>query len=87
MGLQGEVSHTVLALSWLQFALFRVVPDREPAVLIVHPAAVCRVIVSVPARLTPSITSISPLLGQLGPKSQKAGHTPQMLPGLLILCQ
>lgn len=52
--------------------------------LMVHPAAVCRVIVSVPARLTPSITSISPLLGQLGPKSQKAGHTPQMLPGLLI---
>jgi len=50
-----------------------------------HPAAVCKVIVSVPARLTPSITSISPLLGQLGPKSQKAGHTPQIEPGMCAI--
>jgi hypothetical protein len=53
----------------------------EPAVFMVQPAAVCKVMVSVPARLTPSITSISPLLGQFGPKSQKAGQTPQMEPG------
>jgi hypothetical protein len=59
----------VFALSVLQFEFSRVVPDCEPAVLMVQPAAVCRVIVSVPARLTPSITSISPLFGQLGPKS------------------
>ena len=72
----------VFPLSVLQLEFWSVVPDCEPAVLIVHPAAVCRVMVSVPARLTPSITSISPLLGQLGPKSQKAGQTPQMLPGL-----
>jgi hypothetical protein len=38
-------------------------------VLMVHPDLVWRVIWSVPARLTPSMTSISPLLGQFGPKS------------------
>jgi hypothetical protein len=38
-------------------------------VLMVHPDFVWRVIWSVPARLTPSMTSISPLLGQFGPKS------------------
>lgn len=66
----------------LQLEFVSVVPDCEPAVLMVQPALVCRVIVSVPARLTPSTMSISPLLGQLGPKSQKAGQTPQILPGL-----
>lgn len=58
------------------------VPPCDPAVLMVQPDAVCNVIVSVPARLTPSITSISPLLGQLGPKSQNAGQTPQIDPGM-----
>jgi hypothetical protein len=38
--------------------------------------------VSVLPRETPSITSISPLSGQLGPKSHMAGQTPQMDPGL-----
>lgn len=54
----------VLALSWLQLEFSRVVPDCDPAVLMLQPAAVWRVIWSVPARLTPSITSISPELGQ-----------------------
>ncbi len=45
--------HPVPAFAVLQFEFGRVVPSWEPAVLMVQPAAVCRVIVSVPARLTP----------------------------------
>ena len=43
--------------------------------------------VSVPARLIPSMISISPDAGQLGPKSQKAGQIPQASPGLRVKCQ
>ena len=75
----------LLALLLLQFEFCSTVPACEPAVLIVHPAAVCSVMVSVPARLTPSITSISPEFGQFGPKSQNAGHTPQMEPGMCAM--
>jgi hypothetical protein len=40
------------------------------------------VIESVFPWLTPSMISISPLFGQLGPRSQKAGQVPQVPPGM-----
>ena len=51
-----------------------IVPAAELLLLTVHPAEVCSVIVSVVALLTPSMISISPLLGQFGPKDQNAGQ-------------
>lgn len=55
----------VLPLSWLQLECCRFVPYCEPAVLMLHPADVWRVMVFEPARFTPSMMSISPLLGHL----------------------
>ena len=72
----------VFPLPALQSADVNTVPAWEPAVLTVHPAEVWSVIVSVPARFTPSTISISPEAGQLGPNNHKAGQIPQMLAGL-----
>lgn len=62
-----------------------VVPDFEPALLITHPGVVCSVIAFVVCMFTPSMMSISPELGQLGPKSQKAGQEPQVLEGICAM--
>lgn len=67
----------VKALPALQFAEAVVVPAAELAFETVQPGAVCRVIELVAWLLTPSIMSISPEAGQLGPNIQKAGQTPQ----------
>lgn len=56
--------------------------DAEPELDIVQPEDVCRVTSFVVWVLTPSIMSISPDDGQLGPKVQNAGHTPQIEPGM-----
>jgi hypothetical protein len=75
------VLQPVPASSWLQFVV-TVVPVFKPELLTLHPAAVCSVMVSVVSAFTPSMISISPLLGQLGPNIQKAGQTPQIPPGI-----
>ena len=53
-----------------------ILPDICLPEVMLHPLEVWRVAWSVLARLTPSMMSISPSLGQLGPTSQKAGHVP-----------
>lgn len=74
LGVVVLTPHPVPPEPVLQFELIKVVPACEPAILTEQPADVWSVISLVLARLTPSIISISPLLGQLGPKSQKAGQ-------------
>ena len=59
-----------------QFVVLTLVVDAMPVVPIVQPASVCRVIWLVACRLTPSMISISPPVGQLGPTSQYAGQVP-----------
>lgn len=59
-----------LPLFLLQSVEAKVVDDCEPAMSTTHPEDVCSVIALVAPRLTPSRMSISPELGQLGPKSQ-----------------
>ena len=59
-----------------QFVVLTVDVDAMPVVPIVQPALVWRVIWFVAWRLTPSIMSISPPVGQLGPTSQYAGQVP-----------
>ena len=73
---------TVPSPGVLQLAFCKTEPDEEPLLVIEQPAEVWRVMESVAAKWTPSMISISPLEGQLGPKVQKAGHTPQMPPGM-----
>ena len=73
------------------------VPLNMPLLVIVQPAPVWRVIESLLWELTPSMMSISPELGQLGPTVQlrevskageeqlrtyNAGHVPQTPPGM-----
>lgn len=72
----------MLAFPELQSEVRVVVPLWDPALLITQLDEVWRVIESVLWALTPSMMSISPLLGQLGPKSQKAGHVPHIPPGV-----
>ena len=60
------------------------VPDM-PIFWMEQPLEVWRVIVFVVAPLTPSMMSISPIAGQLGPTSQKAGQTPQIPPGICAI--
>jgi hypothetical protein len=73
-------------------------PLERPLLVMVQPASVWSVIWLVLAELTFSMMSTSPELGQLGPRSQldsisgwylvdgvrthKAGHVPQMPPGM-----
>lgn len=76
----------------------RISPLERPLLVMVQPASVWSVIWLVLAALTFSIMSTSPEVGQLGPRSQldfvsgwyfiesvrthKAGHVPQMPPGM-----
>ena len=57
-------------------------PVNWPLLLALHPDAVCNVIEFPTWELTPSMMSISPAPGQWGPTVQKAGHVPQMPPGM-----
>ena len=59
-----------------QFVVLTMDVDAMPVVPIVQPVLVCRVIWLAACRLTPSIMSISPPVGQLGPTSQYAGQVP-----------
>lgn len=72
-----ETEQPWLALERLQSVLRVVRPGRELGLWIVQPGEVCRVMVFVNCALTPSIMSISPEEGQLGPNIQKAGQVPQ----------
>ena len=58
---------------------------RAPVDCMVQPEEVCKVTKSVFWSLTPSRMSISPDEGQLGPKVQNAGHTPQVLLGICTM--
>ena len=62
-----------------------IVPEKELAPfppLMLQPGPVWRVNLFVCWLLTPSMMSTSPLSGQLGPISQKAGQVPQIPPGM-----
>ncbi len=48
-------------------------PVKSPSSVMEQPSEVCKVIALFALSLTPSIMSISPSLGQLGPTIQKAG--------------
>ena len=58
--------HPVLAPLLLLLVWSVIVPAREIAFETVHPSFVCRVMESVDWPFTPSITSILPLVGELG---------------------
>jgi hypothetical protein len=69
----------------LQSVVKVTVPEAELEFETTQPDAVCRVMESVVWSFTPSIISISPPAGQLGPNIQNAGQVPQIPPGMCAM--
>lgn len=68
--------------AWTSQLAVSKVPENPPVLEMLQPALVCRAMLLADWPLTPSMMSISPLLGQSVPSIQKAGHVPQAPAGM-----